>query len=273
MEKELVSVVIPNFNKGPYISDCLNSVFKQSYKNLEVIVVDDCSTDSSKCIVKDLQISHDNLLLIELEKNGGVSNARNAGMLVATGRYITFLDSDDYYINEKKIENEVKTLAQYNDKYAFAYSKTTYVDVNGKLLRDYFREDSFYRQGKITDGLIYGEDTLTIPRDYCIDLSVLREIGGYNGQMNLFEDLELLVRVSVKCCAICTFEYGTAYRLNTGGLSKVSERKLLRTKWRVCWHAVTYSPDQHLHLRILLLLKRCKIEIRLWLKRILWRED
>lgn len=272
MENKLVSVVIPNYNKALYLADCLNSVFRQSYKNLEVIVVDDCSSDDSKSIVKDLQCEHNNLLLIELKKNGGVSNARNTGIQIASGQYITFLDSDDYFINEKKIENEINRLAQSGKRYAFAYSKIAFVDVEGEILRDYLQEDAYYSQGEILSSLIYDVHPLAIPRDYCIDTMVLREIGGYNKQMNLYEDLELLVRISGKCSAICTFEYGTAYRLNTGGLSSVSEKKMLRTKWYVLWQAVKYRPYPHLHLRAFLLLRRCKIEAKLLLKKILWRE-
>lgn len=93
------SIIIPNFNEGKYIRECLESVFKQTYKNYEVIVVDDGSTDDSIDIIKDFDVKfyHSNGL-----HAGG---ARNIGLDNASGEYVVFLDSDDYLANENVLNN------------------------------------------------------------------------------------------------------------------------------------------------------------------------
>lgn len=97
-----VSIIIPVFNGEKTILNCLQSVIGQSFHNLEAIVVDDGSTDCTKEIVEKYMEGRDSILLIHKE-NGGVSSARNVGMLSASGRYLMFLDADDT-IPEKFVE-------------------------------------------------------------------------------------------------------------------------------------------------------------------------
>ena len=90
-----VSVIIPLYNEEKYILECINSVINQTYKNLEIIIVDDKSTDNSLKILE--QIKDDRIKTIKLDKNSGVAHARNKGVEVSTGDYICFLDSDDFW--------------------------------------------------------------------------------------------------------------------------------------------------------------------------------
>ena len=90
-----ISIIIPMYNTESYIKKCLNSIVGQTYQNLEIIVVDDGSTDNGKQIVKELMLKDDRISLIE-SPNEGVSNARNKGILIAKGKYVLFIDSDDY---------------------------------------------------------------------------------------------------------------------------------------------------------------------------------
>ena len=98
-----VSVIIPVYNVEKYLRKCLESIFKQTYKNIEIIVVNDGSTDGSCQVLNDLKEEDDRLIIIN-KKNGGLSSARNAGIEAATGEYLVFVDSDDW-IDEKYIEN------------------------------------------------------------------------------------------------------------------------------------------------------------------------
>ncbi len=118
-----VSVIIPVHNSEKYILECLNSVINQTYKNLEIIVIDDKSTDNSINIIK--SIKDKRIKLIELEKNSGAAIARNKGIEISTGDYICFLDSDDYW-KLKKIEKQVKFI---KDK-VFIYSEYLYLRKN-----------------------------------------------------------------------------------------------------------------------------------------------
>lgn len=91
---DLISVIIPIYNVEPYLSDCIESIIKQTYTNLEIILVDDGSPD--KCgDICDMYAEKDSRITVIHKKNGGLSDARNAGLDIATGKYVTFIDSDD----------------------------------------------------------------------------------------------------------------------------------------------------------------------------------
>ena len=100
---ELVSVVVPIYNMARYLPRCVDSVLEQSYKNLQIILVNDGSTDESLVICEEYA-RRDSRVEIINKKNGGLSDARNAGILSAKGEYIAFVDSDDY-VHHQYIEN------------------------------------------------------------------------------------------------------------------------------------------------------------------------
>jgi glycosyltransferase involved in cell wall biosynthesis len=91
----LVSVVIPIYNVEQYLNESIDSVLAQTYKKLEIILVDDGSPDNSGKIADEYAVKDKRIKVIH-KKNGGLSDARNAGIKIATGEYITFIDSDDY---------------------------------------------------------------------------------------------------------------------------------------------------------------------------------
>lgn len=127
----LVSVIIPMYNAERFILETLTSALNQTYKDIEVIIIDDCSTDRSKDLVK--SITDARIKLIELEKNGGVANARNKGMEASKGRYISFLDSDDVW-ESNKIERQVIQLSTSN--YALSYTGVLVINENGKAIKE-----------------------------------------------------------------------------------------------------------------------------------------
>ena len=114
---DLVSIIMPAYNTGAYIKDSIDSVLAQTYKNWELIIVDDCSTDNSMQIVKEYNDSR--IIILQNEKNSGAAISRNYGLREAKGRYIAFLDSDDIWV-ETKLEKQVNFIKE-ND-YAFIYS-------------------------------------------------------------------------------------------------------------------------------------------------------
>lgn len=91
----LISVIVPIYNVEKYLDRCVDSVINQTYKNLEIILVDDGSTDNCPKMCDDYA-KKDSRIKVVHKKNGGLSDARNAGMKVATGEYVSFIDSDDY---------------------------------------------------------------------------------------------------------------------------------------------------------------------------------
>ena len=94
MMKSLVSVVVPVYNKKKYLRRCIDSILKQQYESLEIILVDDGSFDGSEKIC-DQYSEIDARVKVVHKNNGGLSSARNKGIEIATGKYIVFIDSDD----------------------------------------------------------------------------------------------------------------------------------------------------------------------------------
>jgi glycosyltransferase involved in cell wall biosynthesis len=107
----LISIIIPVYNTDEYIKKCLMSVIRQTYKNLEIIIINDGSEDNSLSICEDIA-EEDPRISIYSQKNGGASSARNHGIDIAKGKYIYFIDSDDYII-PTCIESLVSVLAKY----------------------------------------------------------------------------------------------------------------------------------------------------------------
>lgn len=93
--EELISVIIPVYNVESYIRECVSSVIGQTYNNIEIILVDDGSTDASGSICDECKTMDSRIKVIHKE-NGGLSDARNAGIQIAKGKYVSFIDSDDY---------------------------------------------------------------------------------------------------------------------------------------------------------------------------------
>lgn len=97
--KELISVIIPIYKVEKYLHKCVDSILKQTYRNIEIILVDDGSPDNCGNIC-DEYASKDKRIIVIHKKNGGLSDARNVGLKVCTGEYITFIDSDDYVLKD-----------------------------------------------------------------------------------------------------------------------------------------------------------------------------
>ena len=94
--EELISIIVPVYNVEKYLEQCIETLIKQTYKNIEIILIDDASTDSSGEICDQYKKREKNLIVIHKQKNEGASKARNDGIEIAKGKYIAFVDSDDY---------------------------------------------------------------------------------------------------------------------------------------------------------------------------------
>lgn len=110
--ENLISVIIPIYNVESYLRECVESVINQTYKNLEIILVDDGSTDGCAAICDEYK-KKDNRVKVIHKKNGGLSSARNTGLDIANGRYISFVDSDDF-VGKHLYEMANRSMSKYN---------------------------------------------------------------------------------------------------------------------------------------------------------------
>ncbi len=127
-----VSVIIPVYNVEEYIDRTLKSIFTQTYKDLEIVMVDDCSTDRSAEIIAKYQEEHPEIVYHLQEKNKGAGYARNKALELAKGRYVAFLDSDDEWMPDK-IEQQLELMKE--KKTPFCYTAIEMIDGNGKLIK------------------------------------------------------------------------------------------------------------------------------------------
>ena len=110
---EKISVIVPVYNAENFLEKCLNSIVNQTYPKIEIVLVNDCSTDNSDSICKKYQTEHNNVVYIELEENGGVANARNVGLRNAGGALIGFVDNDDW-AEKEMYQSLYETLVNHN---------------------------------------------------------------------------------------------------------------------------------------------------------------
>ena len=187
---EKISIIVPIYNTSRFLDKCINSILKQTYKSLEIILVNDGSTDDSLKKINDYK-KIDNRIIIINKKNGGLSSARNAGIKIATGNYILNVDSDDWlenntceillktaiktdadivignifleYKNKKEKWEDLKNNEIYNNLdylYAF-FSENGKGSVWNKLIkRELYIDNKIYHP----EGISLGEDTCTLLR-------------------------------------------------------------------------------------------------------------
>ena len=124
MDGELISIIIPIYNAENYLLRCVDSILEQSYQNLQIILVDDGSTDDSSSIC-DHYSEKDSRINVIHKRNEGVARARNCGTLHAKGAYIAFIDADDF-VNKFYVETLLCVLKQENSDMVVCGMKTFY---------------------------------------------------------------------------------------------------------------------------------------------------
>lgn len=188
-----VSVIIPTYNRSNFLERAIYSVSNQSYDDFELIVVDDASTDDTKKILKNIQ--DPSFSYFRHETNQGGAAARNTGIKHSSGKYIAFLDDDDFWLPEK-LEKQVEKL-ELNDKdFIGVYCGFIRIDTrNGK--QEIIKGSKRYEENKLTlirdlftlDLELGGSSTLLIKHRY------LNEIGGFDESFPRHQDWEFLLRL------------------------------------------------------------------------------
>lgn len=143
IEEDKISVIIPVYNTAPYLDKCLESVINQTYKNLEIILINDASTDNSLDIMKKYSESDTRIRLISHKENCGLGVSRNIGLKIASGKYVLFVDSDDY-IDPVLIEKVCRTIKDGFDICIF--NAISFEDKTHKTLKEtyFIMEESYF---------------------------------------------------------------------------------------------------------------------------------
>lgn len=120
MENPLVSIITPSFNSEKFIRETIKSIQNQTYSNWEMIIVDDCSTDNTFSIIKEMALNDNRIRFFRLEKNSGTGIARNSALSKSKGKYIAFVDSDDLW-KPTKLEKQIDFLLIYKLPFTFSF--------------------------------------------------------------------------------------------------------------------------------------------------------
>lgn len=209
----LISIIVPTYNVEKYIRTCIESILAQTYRNIEVIIVNDGSTDQSLAVISDLICSHHNIKVIN-QKNQGVSVARNTGIDAATGKYIAFVDADD------KIKPDfVSSLYQIADKTGADIVRGSFRDFNGNIPKGWvpdFNVPTNYGTIVLDQFLSSNISFVVWSSIYRLDFINSNHIRFTPGI--LFEDADFTIRAYMLAKLVATSpEPNYAYRINRPG--------------------------------------------------------
>lgn len=146
---DLVSIIIPTYNSKKYLNKCLDSLINQTYKNIEIILVDDGSDDGSEIICDEYKNNYGNIKVLH-KQNAGVSSARNNGIKKASGKWIMFCDSDDWY-EKNAVTNVVHASVKYNCDLVMPRCVGHYYDTNDEFIEKRYDDDDFILEMNISN--------------------------------------------------------------------------------------------------------------------------
>lgn len=200
--EKLVSVCINAYNSADVIGETLESVLNQTYKNLQIIVVDDCSTDNTAEIVK--SYDDDRIELYTLPKNFNISNANNECLHRAKGEYIAHIDSDDIWA-EDKIEKQIKFLEE-NPQYGACFTHATLIDKTGRIFASGELPESFLtlfdRENMTQAGFVrrfYDHSNFLCHSSMVMRMSVYEKLGDHDLTLNKLHDYDYWIRMNFIC--------------------------------------------------------------------------
>jgi glycosyltransferase involved in cell wall biosynthesis len=218
MTEPLVTVIIPVYNGAEFVGASIESAQTQTYRNLEIIVVDDGSTDGSLKIANEYATGDERIRVIS-QANAGVATARNTAIAAARGDFIAPLDADDLWLPDKIARQMVRMLAA-GDECGFVYSWWALIDPVGKVLD---RSPRWTVEGHRFDTLLLinftGNASVPLFRKHC-----LVEAGGYNPKLAAAksggcEDLEVVLRIAARYGIAVVPDILMGYRRSPGSMS------------------------------------------------------
>lgn len=243
----LVSVVVPTYNRAHLIERCLHSILNQTYSDLEIIVVDDCSTDNTQEIVN--AISDSRIKYYRLEHNSGACAARNFGIDKSQGEYIAFQDSDDVWM-PKKVELQIKELL----------SKKSNICVCGMKTIDTVTNESFYN-----------------PKSYCIsynDLLIGNQISTqmlvchksvfkrfrFDTHLPRFQDWDLVLSICKEYEITYVKDILVIQYIQSDSITKSSEKMAKSYEMIYRKHIEDFKKNKRAHIKILKDISRTKTQ-------------
>lgn len=228
--EKLVSVCINAYNSADVIGETIESVLNQTYKNLQIIIVDDCSTDNTAEIVK--SYDDDRIELYTLPKNFNISNANNECLHRAKGEYIAHIDSDDIWV-EDKIEKQIKFLEE-NPYYGACFTYATLMDKAGRIFASGELPESFLtlfdRENMTQAGFVrkfYDSSNFLCHSSMVMRKSIYEKLGDHDLTLNKLHDYDYWVRMNFICPLYIYPEKLVLYRIWHANNSTLANKDVL----------------------------------------------
>ncbi len=227
---DLVSIIMPSYNTAKYISDSINSVLYQTYKNWELIIVDDCSTDNTDEAVKPF-LSDNRIRYLKNEKNSGAAVSRNYALREAKGKWIAFLDSDDLW-EKDKLEKQISFMEK--NGYKFSYTDYIEIDENSEPLGVTVTGPKVISKTKMFDYCWMG--CLTVMYDAeAVGLIQIEDIKKNN-------DYAMWLKVCKNADCFLLDEKLASYRKRKGSISNHGYLKLIKWHYKLYRNAKKRNP-------------------------------
>lgn len=234
-ETELVSVIIPVYNRAELVRETVESVLEQTYRNLEVILINDGSTDHSLEIIQGLQKEHPDIIKVITQENQGQIAARNRGIGEAHGRYIAFLDSDDLWVPDK-LEQQIPL---FKKGVGLVYGSVELIDGTGKNI-GYDHCDPAV-QGDIYHHLLV-KNRMT-GGSVVVLKAALDEVGLFDPEFKAAENWDLWIRICRNYEARLVNKPVVKYRLHDSNMSKNVQLMQDAKRQIISKHCDRFSSD------------------------------
>lgn len=203
MNRPLFSIIIPIYNAGQYLTKCLNSIKSQTYQDYEVLMVNDGSSDNSKSIIEEFSQTDIRFITIN-QTNGGASSARNSGIERAKGKYLMFIDSDDYWNNNALLSDLRERIVRHHEDVILIGCQNLQLDGKAEVTRGNYKLDIIDRHNKF-ETLRYLESSGNMPGSawiMCVDKGLI-DVMSLRFPMNVSgEDFYWVVNILHHCKTI-----------------------------------------------------------------------
>jgi glycosyltransferase involved in cell wall biosynthesis len=249
LERPLVTVILTTYNQEKYIKEALTSVFSQTYPYIQLIVIDNASTDGTLAAVEGFKCTAAAFQVVSNKSNAGLCRAFNQGLEIAQGKYVIDLSGDDVMLVDR-IEKQVECFEKLSADYAVIFSNGTYIDQGGKKLNNHYKVDA---SGKSVIQVPSGDVYKSVLEKYFIctptmmmRTDALNQLGGYDETL-LFEDFDFWVRSSVRFKYFYQDEILTLKRVLPVSLSSLVFQRnsgMLASYYAVCNKAYDLNRDQ-----------------------------
>ena len=241
MIDNLVSIIMPSWNTGEFITESIQSVLNQTYTNWELIIIDDCSSDDTDQIVE--SINDERIKYLKNEKNCGAALTRNRGLREARGEWIAFLDSDDLWMPEK-LEHQIDFMKK--NGYSLSFTEYEKIDEDSKPLNIYVSGPKKVNKNKMYNYDYIGQLTMMYSaKEFgLIQIKDIRKNNDYAIRLQLYKKPETcaylleenLAKYRVRKVSISHDKFKRKFKSHYDLFHMCDEKSAIVAAWYACWN-------------------------------------